>query len=260
MKSKIKSKIITTLVLACIFMLMVGIAEGQVDYDQLYRDTAKKWTRSTKVGDAFSVEALFWNEEVVQAWVAKYGKENLLSAEEELAYHQDFLQRERINRYLVFEVTIKKLKGAPLYPMKFAQNTYLVDDRGNKFYPLEFPPEFEEKIFDQVTGKVYFPRFDKEGNPTVNPDTRYITLHFARLSIDPQLISKEVNLTWDNPYLPPDYSRPEWKPALEEEILRLEERVKELELQKKMLEDKIKGIDNEIEEVKARIKDLQKER
>ena len=36
--------------------------------------------------------------------------------------------------------------------------------------------------------------------------------------------------------------------------------MKELELQKKMLEDKIKGIDNEIEEVKARIKDLQKER
>jgi len=254
-----KSKIAVTLILVLALVLMAGVAEGQVDYDQIYRDTAKKWTRSAKVEGAFSVEALFWNEEVVQAWVAKYGKDNLLSVEEELAYHRDFLQRERINRYLVFEVTIKKLKGAPLYPVKFAQNTYLVDDQGNKFYPLEFPPEFEEKIFDQVTGKVYFPRFDKEGNPIITPDTRSITLHFARLSIDPQLISREVNLTWDNPYIPPDYSRPEWKPALEEEILRLEERVKELELQKKMLEDKMKDIDNEIEQVEAKIKDLQKE-
>jgi len=254
-----KSKIAVTLILVLALVLMAGVAEGQVDYDQIYRDTAKKWTRSAKVEGAFSVEALFWNEEVVQAWVAKYGKENLLSVEEELAYHRDFLQRERINRYLVFEVTIKKLKGAPLYPVKFAQNTYLVDDQGNKFYPLEFPPEFEEKIIEQVTGKVYFPRFDKEGNPIITPDTRSITLHFARLSIDPQLISREVNLTWDNPYIPPDYSRPEWKPALEEEILRLEERVKELELQKKMLEDKMKDIDNEIEQVEAKIKDLQKE-
>ena len=70
-------------------MLMVGIAEGQVDYDQLYRDTAKNGLVLLRWG-CFSVEALFWNEEVVQAWVAKYGKENLLSAEEELAYHQDF--------------------------------------------------------------------------------------------------------------------------------------------------------------------------
>ncbi|HXL02743.1 MAG TPA: hypothetical protein PK016_06485 [Candidatus Atribacteria bacterium] len=254
-----KNKIVMTMTLIFVLVLMVGMAEGQVDYDKIYQNTAKKWTRSAQVEDAFSVEALFWNEEVVQAWVAKYGKENLLSAEEELAYHRDFLQRERMNRYLVFEVTIKKLKGAPLYPMKFAQNTYLVDDRGNKFYPLEFPPEFEEKIFDKVTGKIYFPRFDKEGNPIINPDTRSITLHLARISIDPKLIGKEINLTWDNPYLPPDYSRPEWKPVLEEEILRLEERVKELELQKRMLEDKIKGIDNEIEEVKAKIKDLQKE-
>ncbi len=254
-----KNKIVMTMTLIFVLVLMVGMAEGQVDYDKIYRNTAKKWTSSAQVEDAFSVEALFWNEEVVQAWVAKYGKENLLSAEEELAYHRDFLQRERMNRYLVFEVTIKKLKGAPLYPMKFAQNTYLVDDRGNKFYPLEFPPEFEEKIFDKVTGKIYFPRFDKEGNPIINPDTRSITLHLARISIDPKLIGKEINLTWDNPYLPPDYSRPEWKPVLEEEILRLEERVKELELQKRMLEDKIKGIDNEIEEVKAKIKDLQKE-
>ena len=69
--------------------------------------------------------------------------------------------------------------------MKFAQNTYLVDDRGTNFI-LRISPQFEKNL-RSVTGKFISP-VDKEGNPIINPDTPY-SLHFARLSIDPQLIS-----------------------------------------------------------------------
>lgn len=226
------------------------------DYDKIYRDTVAKWTRSATVRESMSVSALFWNEEVTQAWVAKYGKENLLSAEEELAYHRDFIQRERLGRYLVFEVTLKKLKGAPLYPLRFAQNTYLVDDKGRKIFPADYDKGFEEKILREFTGKIYFPRFDKDGNPFITPETRYIILHFAQLSPEASLISQEVELRFENPYIPPDFSRPEWKPVLEEEILRLEERLKDIEYRKKQLEESMKRLEEEEGRVRERLEEL----
>ncbi|MDK2896578.1 MAG: hypothetical protein PWP04_698 [Candidatus Atribacteria bacterium] len=240
-------------------LFLMGTVEAQVDYDQLFQQTAKKWTRSAQVKNAFSVEALYWSEEVVQAWVAKYGHDHLLSKEEQLAYHRDFIQREKLNRYLVFEVTLKKLSGPPLYPYRFDQNTYLVDDQGRKFFPADFPLEFEEKIHNEARGKVYFPRFDTDGEPIIGPDTKHITLHFARISIAPDLVSEEVNLTWKNPYLPPDYSQPEWQPVLEEEIVRLQERIKELGFQKELLEEKQKTIEQEIQQVEEMLKELQKQ-
>ncbi|MGQ9622258.1 MAG: hypothetical protein ACUVTO_02225 [Candidatus Caldatribacteriaceae bacterium] len=231
-----------------------------VDYDKVYKDTVNKWTRSVTVRGSFSVRALFWNEEVTQAWVAKYGKENLLSAEEELAYHRDFIQRERLSRYLVFEVTLRKLRGSPLYPLRFAQNTYLVDDRGRKLYPVEYAKEFDEKIMREFTGRIYFPRFDKEGNPFITPETSYIVLHFAQLDPDPSLIAEEVELRFDSPYIPPNFSRPEWKPVLEEEILRLEERLKDLEYRKKQFQEQIERIKEEQRSVEERLRELKKRR
>lgn len=241
-----------------ILVLLAGssLLAAPLDYAKIYKDTVAKWTRSVTVRESFSVSALFWNEEVTQAWVAKYGKENLLSADEELAYHRDFIQRERLNRYLVFEVTMKKLKGAPLYPLRFSQNTYLVDDKGRKLFPADYDKGFEEKIFQEFTGKIYFPRFDKDGNPFITPETRYIVLHFAQLSPEASLISEEVELRFDHPYIPPDFSRPEWKPVLEEEILRLEERLKDIEYRKKQLEESMKRLEEEEGRVKARLEEL----
>ncbi|MDI3525652.1 MAG: hypothetical protein PWP42_902 [Candidatus Atribacteria bacterium] len=245
-------------VVVCILLVLLQTgAWAKVDYDRIYQETLAKWTRTQTVRDTFSVEAVYWSEELVQAWVAKYGSENLLSSEEQEAYHRDYIQREGLNRYLVFEVTLRKLKGPALYPMDFAKNTYLVDDKGNKWYPVKYDPGFEEKIHREFTGKIYFARFDKEGNPIINQDTEYIALHFAKISISPSLISEEVLLRWDKPYLPPDYSKPEWRPLLEEEILRLEERVKELELQKENLEEQKKKIEAKIEELQQRIKELE---
>ncbi|MEN3202811.1 MAG: hypothetical protein ABDK87_03645 [Atribacterota bacterium] len=226
------------------------------DYEKIYKDTVARWTRSVTVRDSFSVSALFWNEEVTQAWVAKYGKENLLSAEEERAYHRDFIQRERLNRYLVFEVTLKRLKGAPLYPLRFAKNTYLVDDKGQKIFPADYDKGFEEKILREFTGKIYFPRFDKDGNPFITPETRYIILHLTQLSPEASLISYEVELRFDDPYIPPDFSRPEWKPVLEEEILRLEERLKDIEYRKKQLEESMKRLEDEERRVRERLEEL----
>lgn len=228
------------------------------DYEQMYKDTVAKWTRSATVRESFTVSALFWNEEVTQAWVAKYGKENLLSAEEELAYHRDFIQRERLNRYLVFEVTLKKLKGAPLYPLRFAKNTYLVDDKGRKIFPTDFDKGFEEKIPREFTGKIYFPRFDKDGNPFITPETRYVILHLTQLSPEASLISEAVELRFDNPYIPPDFSRPEWRPVLEEEILRLEERLKDIEYRRKQLEENMKRLEEEERRVKERLEELRR--
>lgn len=228
------------------------------DYDKIYKDTVARWTRSITVRDSFRVSALFWNEEVTQAWVAKYGKENLLSAEEQLAYHRDFVQRERLGRYLVFEVTLKKLKGAPLYPLRFAQNTYLVDDKGRKLFPADYDKGFEEKILREFTGKIYFPRFDKDGNPFITPETRYIILHFTQLSPEASLIAQEIELRFDNPYIPPDFSRPEWKPLLEEEILRLEERLKDIEYRKKQLEENMKRLEDEERRVIERLEELKR--
>lgn len=238
--------------------LAVGAVQAEVDYERVYKDTLKKWTRSVTVQNSFLVQATFWNEELVQAWVAKYGKENLLSSEEQLAYHRDFIQREQLGKYLVFEVTIKKLKGAPLYPLDFGKNTYLVDDKGRKLFPTNFPKEFTERIFQEATGKVYFSRFDKDGNPFITPETKSITLFVNKVSLDPGLVSTEVKLEFLNPYIAPDYSRPEWKPSLEEEVLRLEERIKELELKKERLEEEVKRVEEEIQKVKDTIRELQK--
>lgn len=245
------------LLLCVLFGSSVLWAETR-DYDKIYKSTVAKWTRSVTVRDSFSVSALFWNEEVVQAWVAKYGKENLLSSEEELAYHRDFLQRERLNRYLVFEVTLKKLKGAPLYPLRFAKNTYLVDDKGRKVFPVDYDKGFEEKILREFTGKIYFPRYDKDGNPFITPETRYIILHLAQLSPEASLISEEIELRFDTPYIPPDFSRPEWKPMLEEEILRLEERLKDIEYRKKQLEENMKRLEEEEGRVRERLEELRR--
>lgn len=245
------------LLLCVLFGSLVFSAETR-DYEKIYKSTVAKWTRSVTVRDSFSVSALFWNEEVVQAWVAKYGKENLLSSEEELAYHRDFLQRERLNRYLVFEVTLKKLKGAPLYPLRFAKNTYLVDDKGRKIFPVDYDTGFEEKILREFTGKIYFPRYDKDGNPFITPETRYIVLHLAQLSPEASLISEEIELRFDTPYIPPDFSRPEWKPVLEEEILRLEERLKDIEYRKKQLEENMKRLEEEEGRVRERLEELRR--
>ncbi|MGC8778953.1 MAG: hypothetical protein ACP5Q4_09795, partial [Candidatus Caldatribacteriaceae bacterium] len=228
-------KIWGILVMVLLVFMVTSVVQAEVDYNQVYRDTLKKWTRSVTVGNAFSVQATFWSEELVQAWVAKYGKENLLSSEEQLAYHRDFIQREQLGRYLMFEVTIKKLKGAPLYPLDFAKNTYLVDDQGRKLFPATFSQELGERILKEATGKVYFPRFDKDGKPFISPETKSVTLFVNKVSLDPSLISAEVKLEFSNPYVAPDYTRPEWKPTLEEEILRLEERVKDLEFKKERL-------------------------
>ncbi|HSV31173.1 MAG TPA: hypothetical protein VLH40_04010 [Atribacteraceae bacterium] len=255
----IKRKL-TAGILLIVLTLLVAALPGlaRVDYDQIYQDTVGKWTRFERArGGTFSVNALYWSEEVVKAWVAKYGNENLLSAEEELAYHRTFLQRERLNRYLVFEVTLRKLKGAPLYPLQFARNTWLEDDRGNRYEPVEYPFAFEERIHDQATGKVYFRRFDDDGNPIVTPETQSLTLRFSRLTIDPQYIGEEIRLTWDNPYLPPDFERAEWRPVLEEEIIRLEERVMRLEADRRKLEEQQLSIEQMIEETKSQIRQLQ---
>lgn len=243
------------IMLCILFGFSVLWAETK-DYEKIYKDTVARWTRSVTVRDSFSVSALFWNEEVTQAWVAKYGKENLLSAEEEQAYHRDFIQRERLNRYLVFVVTLKRLKGAPLYPLRFAKNTYLVDDKGRKIFPADYDKGFEEKILREFTGKIYFPRFDKDGNPFITPETRYIVLHLTQLSPEASLISYEVELRFDDPYIPPDFSRPEWKPVLEEEILRLEERLKDIEYRKKQLEESMKRLEDEERRVKERLEEL----
>jgi len=225
-----------TLVMILVVLMATGIAQATVDYNRVYQDTLKKWTRSVTIQDTFSVRATFWSEELIQAWVAKYGKENLLSSEEQLAYHRDFIQREQLGRYLMFEVTIKKLKGAPLYPINFAKNTFLVDDKG----------------------KVYFSRFDKNGNPFITPETKSITLFVNKISLDPGLVSAEVKLEFSEPYIAPDYSRPEWKPNLAEEILRLEERVKDLEFKKERLAEDMKKVEEEMQRVKDKIRELQK--
>lgn len=253
-------KLLLFLSVCLTLFLLQAVVWARVDYDRIYRETLDEWTRSQTVRDTFSVKAVYWSEELVQAWVAKYGSENLLSREEQEAYHRDYIQREGLNRYLVFEVTLRKLKGPALYPMNFAKNTYLVDDRGNKWYPVRYDPGFEEKIHSEFTGKIYFLRFDKEGNPIINEDTEYIALHFAKISISPSLISEEVLLRWDKPYLPPDYSKPEWQPLLEEEILRLEERIKELELQKESLEEQRKRIEAKIEELQQRVRELESQK
>lgn len=245
-------------VLLCVLFGFSMLWAETRDYEKIYKSTVAKWTRSVTIRDSMSVSALFWNEEVVQAWVAKYGKENLLSAEEELAYHRDFLQRERLNRYLVFEVTLKKLKGAPLYPLRFAKNTYLVDDKGRKVFPVDYDKGFEEKILREFTGKIYFPRYDKDGNPFITPETRFIVLHLAQLSPEASLISEEVELRFDVPYIPPDFSRPEWKPVLEEEILRLEERLKDIEYRKRQLEENMKRLEEEEGRVRERLEELKR--
>lgn len=253
-----RNKLLVLILSVCFMLFLFQATVGaKVDYDRIYKETLAKWTRSQTIRDTFSVKAVYWSEELVQAWVAKYGSENLLSLKEQEAYHRDYIQREGLNRYLVFEVTLRKLKGPALYPMNFAQNTYLIDDKGNKWYPVKYDPGFEEKIHSEFTGKIYFSRFDKEGNPIINEDTEYIALHFAKISISPSLISEEVLLRWDNPYLPPDYSKPEWRPLLEEELLRLEERIKELELQKENLAEQQKRIEAKIEELQQRIKELE---
>ncbi|MEN3185130.1 MAG: hypothetical protein ABDK94_03320 [Atribacterota bacterium] len=251
-------KLWTMVAVFLVTFAFANVAWAEVDYAQVYRDTLKRWTRSVTVENTFSVRATFWNEELTQAWVAKYGKENLLSLEEQLAYHRDFIQREQLGRYLVFEITIKKLKGAPLYPIDFGKNTYLVDDKGRELFPVTFSKELGERIFREVTGKVYFPRFDKNGNPFVTPETKSIALVVNKVSLDPNLVSAEVKLEFANPYVAPDYSRPEWKPSLEEEILRLEERIKELELKKGRLEEEVKKVEQEIRQVKDTIRELQK--
>ncbi|MGQ9747445.1 MAG: hypothetical protein ACUVQZ_06740 [Candidatus Caldatribacteriaceae bacterium] len=251
-------KFLGILFIILFLFLAVGAVQAELDYDKVYKDMLKRWTRSVTVQDSFLVQATFWNEELVQAWVAKYGKENLLSSEEQLAYHRDFIQREQLGKYLMFEVTIKKLKGAPLYPLDFGKNTYLLDDKGKKLFPINFPKEFTERIFQEATGKVYFSRFDKDGNPFITSETKSITLFVNKVSLDPGLVSTEVKLEFLNPYIAPDYSRPEWKPSLEEEVLRLEERIKELELKKERLEEEVKRVEEEIQKVKDTIRELQK--
>ena len=251
-------KILSVGILVALLMVMVLSVQvsAKTDYEKMYSQNVKKWTRTQEVKNVFSVSALFWNPEMVQAWVAKYGNENLLSMEEQNAYHSDFIQRERFNRYLVFEVTIKKIKGAALYPINFPKNTYLIDDQGNKYYPLEFPRGFEDKIFDQVTGKIYFSRYGKDDQPIIGPETKKITLHFSRLSIDPSYVAEVIELIWENPYIPPDYTQASWQPEKEEEILRLEERISQLESEKKELIENQKLIESEIETVKKKIEEL----
>ena len=237
-----------------IFSLQIA---AKTEYEKVYSQMEKKWTRSQTVGEVFSVQALFWNPEMVQAWVAKYGNENLLSLQEQTAYHRDFIQRERMNRYLVFDVTIEKLRGPTLFPINFVKNTYLMDDKGNKYYPLEYPKGVEDKIFDKVSGKIYFSRTDKDDQPIIGPDTKKITLHFSRLSIEPSYVAEEINLVWKDPYIPPDYTQTSWQPELEEEILRLQERIMQLEAEKKKLIEDQKLIESEIENVTNKIKELQ---
>lgn len=254
-----KKSLILFLLISCMVVLFVSFISlaSKSDTDKIYSQTEKKWTQSQTVGDAFSVKAVFWNPELVQAWVAKYGAENLLSLEEQTAYHRDFIQRERFQRYLVFDVTIDKLKGPALFPINFNKNTYLTDDKGNKYYPLEYPREFDDKIFDKVTGKIYFNRIGKDNQPIVNPETKKITLHFSHLSIEPSYVAQKIELTWKDPYIPPDYTEASWQPELEEEILRLQERIILLEAQKKELIENQKQIESEIENVKNKIEELQ---
>ncbi|MCX6089367.1 MAG: hypothetical protein NTX88_03135, partial [Candidatus Atribacteria bacterium] len=145
-----KRTTLSLLLLICLLgvlgLISGGWAANPPDYDKIYKATLKKWTRTADIGDAFSVRAVLWNPELVQAWVAKYGKENLLSADEETAYHLDFIQREKMSHYLVFEVTITRHGGAPLYPMNFSNNTFLTGDKGHKFSLIDYPKEFDEKI------------------------------------------------------------------------------------------------------------------
>ncbi|QPM67680.1 hypothetical protein [Atribacter laminatus] len=253
-----KKNLILLLLIPCILVLSVSFALwAKSDSDKIYSQIEKKWTNSQTIGDVFSVKAVFWNPELVQAWVAKYGAENLLSIDEQTAYHRDFIQRERFQRYLVFDVTIEKLKGPALFPLNFTKNTYLIDDKGNKYYPLEFPREFDDKIFDKVSGKMYFSRIGKDDQPIVGPETKKITLRFSHLSIEPSYVAQEIELTWKDPYVPPDYTQASWQPELEEEILRLQERVILLEANKKELIENQKLIESEIENVKNKIEELQ---
>ncbi len=254
-----------TILMLCIVSMVIGVlaplAWAELDYDELYRETERKWTHTERSrGGTFSVSALYWSEEVAQAWVAKYGAENLLSADEQIAYHRDFIQRERLHRYLVFDVTIRKVgTGAPLLPVQFGNNTYLEDDRGRRLYPAEWPYDFDERIHDQASGKVYFSRFDEDGEPFIGPDTKSITLRFFRLSIDPRHVSEEVRLTWNDPYLPPEYDQPGWRPVLEEEIIRLEERVIRLQTERDRLEEVMRSIEREIEEVGRTIREMKEQ-
>jgi len=257
----VKRTILVLCILSMVFGVITPLAWAGLDYDELYRETERKWTRTERArGDAFSVSALYWSEEVAQAWVAKYGEENLLSAEEQIAYHRTFIQRERFHRYLVFEVTIRKIgPGAPLLPVHFGNNTYLEDDRGRRLYPAEWPYDFDERIHDRATGKVYFSRFDEDGEPFIGPDTKSITLRFFRLSIDPRYVSEEVKLTWRDPYLPPEYDQPEWRPVLEEEIIRLEERIIRLRAERDRLEEVMRSIEREIDEVSSTIREMKEQ-
>ena len=61
-----KNKIIVALTF--ILVLMVGVAEGKLIMTEYTGIQLKSGPRSAQVGDAFSVKALFWSEEVVQAW------------------------------------------------------------------------------------------------------------------------------------------------------------------------------------------------
>ena len=105
-----KKTLILLFLIPCIVVLFISFTSlAKTDADKIYSQTQKKWTQSHTIGDAFSVKAVFWNPELVQAWVAKYGAENLLSLEEQTAYHRDFIHRERFQRYYVLDVTIENL-------------------------------------------------------------------------------------------------------------------------------------------------------
>ncbi len=68
-----KKTLILLFLIPCIVVLFISFtSSAKTDADKIYSQTQKKWTQSQTIGDAFSVKAVFWNPELVQALESAY--------------------------------------------------------------------------------------------------------------------------------------------------------------------------------------------
>ncbi len=246
-------------VLFCVSLVMffsgmffyVGSPGDAASLDSALQRWSKVQHFEGDLGGQLDLSVTWFSEEYLSALVETEANKNLWTQDEKENYLYNLLKTLQIDEYIPVEVAIRNY-GPGMHMAPFDDMITL--RVGNKDYkPVDYDKRFNFRLQGDLSGYVYFPRFDEKDNPILEgAKSVRVTLNAGISSI----LAGDVNFIWDI-YKDNPEKLFSGKAMRQFEIDRLLKRIKKLNSRKIELEEELKGIYEELLEVQQRMDELQ---
>lgn len=236
--------------------LTVTSAVSASSFDKIFQ----RWSQSKEHIDRedrisnLTVEATYYSEEFIEAFIQKEAKVNLWTQDELENYKYNFVKALRLNETI--PIQLKFINNGPamyLNPL----DIFIKLRIGNKTYsPIDYDKRFNFKLQGEREGMVFFPRYDVKTGKDLLENQKYVKLELLA-SISPIVRSKETIFMWNIDNDDPSKLF-KGKTADKLETDRLLQRLEKLRKDEAEIKAQEETVDSEIDTIQKRLDEIGK--